>query len=151
MSIMTGEHCSLNSCGALSFLPMRCECCRKLYCELHAVPERHSCDVMAQTTVNHDSESATTAPSRTVCTLRGCKMPTLHVPGASIAHAAPRCVQCNGIFCMAHRSPRSHGCSAPSATAARANATATAAEARRAAARAALARNFPDYKGKSMT
>ena len=145
MSILTGEHCALSSCGALSFLPLRCACCTKLFCEVHSKPECHFCS--AEKT-SASREPAVPAASRTVCAYAGCKRPTLHVPNAQVAHAAPTCYKCQGLFCMAHRPPRSHGCTAATPPTPGQLRAATA-EARRNAARAALARNFPQYNRKS--
>ena len=142
MSLLDGEHCGLASCRALSFLPIRCAACHTLFCEQHHLPEQHHCVRAAPA-----AGAATPAPAtstRVPCQKRGCKRFSLQVlptDGSRAMHQAPRCDRCGALFCMDHRSPAAHGCTAarPPTDGER---RAAAAEARRKRAQEVLAKNF---------
>lgn len=38
-----GEHCTLQSCLVLTFLPVNCPYCRDRYCQAHFLPLQHGC------------------------------------------------------------------------------------------------------------
>lgn len=81
-------------------------------------------------------EEEAAGPSRLPCQKAGCKRFSLQLEGRpappssssnapmgvsisdgrhearSVTHAAPRCDRCRGFFCVGHRSPVSHGCTA---------------------------------------
>lgn len=39
-----GENCSEKSCNKLDFLPMKCDSCKKIFCQDHFKYEKHSCE-----------------------------------------------------------------------------------------------------------
>lgn len=60
-------------------------------------------------------------------------------------HKAPTCPNCRGLFCVSHRAPKSHSCSAP-APRTEGQQRLDAAEERKRKAREILAKNFPGRK-----
>lgn len=48
---LIGEHCSLQGCNQLDFLPYVCEQCGQTFCGQHRLPESHHCKkTVTQTT-----------------------------------------------------------------------------------------------------
>jgi predicted nucleic acid binding AN1-type Zn finger protein len=166
----TGEHCALETCGRLSFLPVPCPLCIITFCESHFLPDQHAC-AKAQSTVLSDDELlrriATSGSSgRLPCQKQGCKKLSFEVqappsqnrtvasdPGLpsssqrTFTHAAPRCDRCKGLFCAMHRSAISHGCTGP-APLTEGQRKLQAIEDRKKKAAALIAKNFPN-RGKT--
>lgn len=200
-----GEHCKLESCHRLTFLPVKCAYCRDVYCQSHFLPSQHDCrapgaaeaDRMLtdteilkrvqrvnarrtelQTGGTSSSSGATQAqgeveaegPSRLPCQKAGCKRFSLQLDGEpappssskapvgvsvsdgrhearSVTHAAPRCDRCRGFFCVGHRSPLSHGCTAP-APATQGDLRKKQADERKKKAQEVLSKHFPNRPNK---
>ena len=43
MEFDIGEHCALEGCNQLDFLPFKCDLCKKTYCLKHRSYEGHKC------------------------------------------------------------------------------------------------------------
>ena len=140
MSIVDGTHCTLASCHALTWLPIACPSCRRAFCEQHHQPEAHACPVPARMAAS----TSVTSPSRWPCSKAGCQRLSLQVRASDtpLAHAAPRCERCQQYFCVAHRAPYAHHCTAP-APPTPGQRRAQDALARKAKAKLILAKHFP--------
>lgn len=137
MSLLDGEHCAYRACGTLSFLPIACPQCTARFCEKHAQPEQHACVRPLRVPTPCDT-------MRRRCELPGCPRWSLQVEGTALAHRAPRCERCQGLFCMRHRSAIAHKCTAPPPPTAHQQRQASAA-ARRAKSQAITSKHFPSY------
>lgn len=154
MSIVDGEHCAWSACHALSFLPLVCPQCKRMFCEAHVQPEKHVC-----TALTSRPEARATASRRDECHKTGCHQPSLHVRVSdtpSFQHRAPQCDRCHGYFCAMyvqcilthrHRSPFAHGCKA-SAPPTEGDRKRQEAADRKAKARALLSQRFPNFATK---
>lgn len=158
-----GTHCALSDCGRLSFLPISCPLCTTTFCESHFLPEQHSCSNASSTIKNlsdHDllrQLASADSSGRLPCQKSGCKKlsfevqkqpldaPTRNLTKTAFTHAAPRCERCKGLFCAAHRSAVSHGCSAP-APMTEGQMKIKAMQERKKKAAEVLAKNFPNRK-----
>ncbi|GAA5950067.1 hypothetical protein JCM3765_004181 [Sporobolomyces pararoseus] len=60
-----GTHCSLSSCNALDFLPIKCTHCLSLFCRHHAPPSSHSCPVDPTLSSNNSSSNSSTGTTTT--------------------------------------------------------------------------------------
>ena len=166
-----GEHCTLSTCGRLSFLPVSCPLCTTTFCESHFLPEQHRCAKAASTSkVLSDDEllqriATSGSFGRLPCQKQGCRKLSFQVqtqrapaspasassslsgsnPRRAFTHAAPRCERCKGLFCAIHRSASSHGCAAP-APLTEGQLKLKAIEDRKKKAAAVLAKNFPNRK-----
>lgn len=125
-----GEHCSLESCNQLDFLPFTCDACKKIFCKEHHKYESHYC-LAAQ---NKDrrvpvcplcnqpiSLSSTESVDQKVnehienycksdlakhkrsnrCKVKGCKQREL-IPVL--------CSSCKQNYCLRHRHEKDHDC-----------------------------------------
>lgn len=168
LSMNVGEHCTLASCGRLSFLPVACPLCSTTFCESHFLPEQHSCASSAsKTKVLSDDEllrrlASSGASGRLPCQKQGCKKLSFEVQnaassasskepltaessGRAFTHKAPRCERCKGFFCAIHRSAINHGCTA-AAPMTEGQLKIKAMEDRKKKAAAIMAKNFPNRK-----
>ncbi|XP_072269349.1 AN1-type zinc finger protein 1 [Pyxicephalus adspersus] len=63
-----GQHCDVEHCGQLDFLPFVCDGCSKVYCLVHKSKDSHGC-IEVPVSVDHvKSEGSTQYP----CTYKGC-------------------------------------------------------------------------------
>lgn len=108
-----GEHCQLNSCKQLDFLPVTCGLCSKTFCSTHgATPERHDCQKLhlrkdnkvevckkcnRKLVLGHKCE----VKKRSKCSVENCKSKIL------IPLTCPDCFQ---KLCPRHRFPADHDC-----------------------------------------
>ncbi|GAA5984969.1 hypothetical protein JCM5350_000084 [Sporobolomyces pararoseus] len=60
-----GTHCSLSSCNALDFLPIKCNYCSSSFCRHHASPSSHSCPLDPTLSSNNSSSNSSTGISST--------------------------------------------------------------------------------------
>ncbi|CAO1612693.1 unnamed protein product [Parajaminaea phylloscopi] len=163
-----GTNCHLSSCLQLSFLPLSCPFCRRLFCESHFLPAQHTCQApgakdsasvltsaeLTKRVLRANTEGDSLGSSRLPCQKRGCKAHSLEVHNASsteqyrqsVQHKAPTCHRCSGLFCSSHRSPTHHDCSAPEPPS-EGQQRMAAAEERKRKARELIAMKFPN-KGK---
>ena len=94
-----GDHCSLNACQTLDFLPIRCDLCGFKYCKQHSSYDSHNCIKYKEISVN---QSGSTGPIPLhKCLFDGCKNKEL----ISII-----CEDCKFNFCVLHRLKVDHDC-----------------------------------------
>jgi len=96
--LLLGQHCSLDICQQLDFLPITCQYCKKLYCKEHFLPISHQCPAPPP-----DKKDVSGAPpSRYPCSVEGCGKAEL---------APVFCPDCGIMICLAHRHQSDHNCS----------------------------------------
>ena len=98
-----GRHCALDSCHRLDFLPFECDHCHLSFCLDHRTPHNHSCTVP----VPPQPQPATLAKLSHMNPHR-CTQPSCHRREITANH----CRNCGHNFCLAHRFPTQHDCSA---------------------------------------
>ncbi|KAJ1359523.1 hypothetical protein KIN20_018280 [Parelaphostrongylus tenuis] len=125
-----GQHCAVELCNLLDFLPVRCDACSKIFCISHFTYDAHNCSnaykknvqvpvcplcnrpVPTPKTVSPDVQinehilnNCTVRAKQKVfsnkCTMKGCKKKEL-VPVI--------CPSCRNNFCLAHRHEVDHHC-----------------------------------------
>ncbi|EIW85288.1 hypothetical protein CONPUDRAFT_49136 [Coniophora puteana RWD-64-598 SS2] len=102
-----GTHCSVPSCNTLDFLPIRCRCDRN-FCTIHAPADVHQC-----TFVWHSAPDPESSIKRERCAAPSCNKPTLGSSGphgGELSSGASN--SCRLSFCVDHRHPDTHSCSA---------------------------------------
>ncbi|KAI9095113.1 hypothetical protein DFS34DRAFT_626712 [Phlyctochytrium arcticum] len=130
-----GVNCSYAHCGQLDFLPFNCTACRQIYCSEHRTATAHHCekwsekdkvlavcpkceailkndaglkdDVLVEQHLRSKCQShiAPQQPTQKIpCSLQDC-------PSAELW--ASKCRKCAEMFCLKHRHPADHHCSAP--------------------------------------
>nr|XP_011416259.2 AN1-type zinc finger protein 1 isoform X2 [Crassostrea gigas] len=92
-----GEHCSLDGCKQIDFLPFTCTKCQKVFCLEHKFPDDHSCTEFKSDTP-HVEYTGTRAYS---CSFTECKAREL-MPVV--------CEKCSKNFCLGHRHQKDHNC-----------------------------------------
>lgn len=137
MQEAAGEHCALAECKQLDFLPFLCSGCSQLFCLEHRTPPSHNCRASLQndqvTVICKLCKRCLDVPTGTDPTdfledhrraETGCRSSDDMVCGAdgctqgkhrSLAIRAT-CPNCRNIFCVSHRYPTDHNCSAPDPT-----------------------------------
>ena len=97
-----GRHCALESCHRLDWLPFQCDHCHESFCLDHRSAASHSC-------------ASVPAPSPPPSLVRHsyinpyrCTAPHCHTREA----LSNTCRNCGHNFCLKHRFPTSHECSA---------------------------------------
>ena len=94
-----GEHCSVESCHQLDFLPVTCSHCAKIFCKVHSSTDGHNCTLVA----NNVLESLPDQLKRNFkCQVTGCTQSEL---------VEVRCEHCDLNFCLKHRHQVDHVCS----------------------------------------
>lgn len=91
-----GDHCSLDDCNELDFLPFKCQYCNQVFCRLHCQPLQHHCQHVPATTQGSDNSDF-----KHPCSASGCREREL---------VAVLCPQCRGNYCLQHRHPPDHAC-----------------------------------------
>lgn len=97
-----GDHCALNDCARLDFLPFGCQGCGRTYCVDHRSPKQHGCDAVLSVELTEDQLKKSDAETY-ACTFAkaNCKKREL---------TAVICPKCKQIFCLSHRHPPDHEC-----------------------------------------
>ncbi|KAH7921495.1 hypothetical protein BV22DRAFT_1096427 [Leucogyrophana mollusca] len=107
-----GTHCSLASCNALDFLPIRCRC-DYVFCRFHILPSNHECT--AETKQLDPDHRPTFEQKLQRCGLHGCNKPSLDAAVSAKTSDEERssasCARCQLSFCVDHRYPEAHSCS----------------------------------------
>eukprot|EP01127_Copromyxa_protea_P010910 TRINITY_DN2708_c0_g1_i6.p1 TRINITY_DN2708_c0_g1~~TRINITY_DN2708_c0_g1_i6.p1 ORF type:complete len:294 (-),score=28.81 TRINITY_DN2708_c0_g1_i6:27-887(-) len=125
-----GQHCSYNDCNMLDFLPFTCDRCKEVFCGEHRRYEDHKCaisydkvvpscplcnqiihckpgeDVNAKVNahINQGCPKEVTATTKKYpCSLNLCKSKELQ---------PIYCANCKKQYCMRHKLPSAHSCSA---------------------------------------
>ena len=97
-----GRHCALESCHRLDWLPFQCERCHQHFCLDHRSAASHSCTVVSPPT------PAPSLSRHSYINPHRCTAPRCHA-----REALPNeCRNCGANFCLRHRFPTSHACTA---------------------------------------
>lgn len=88
-----GEHCVLEDCKQLDYLPVKCDHCQLTFCKIHFKAESHKC-----TKVASNFTSSTEKSLNFVCSKPDCK---------EMSPIEILCYNCKNHFCIKHRY---HGC-----------------------------------------
>lgn len=99
-----GQHCSLDGCNQLDFLPFECDACLRIYCLDHRGRTAHGCTDVGSWKGNEPRKHL---PSYQ-CSSTDCSK-------AELIQIICNC--CLNQFCVAHRLPEDHQCSASGNTA----------------------------------
>ena len=107
-----GEHCHLQHCNQLDYLPVKCQLCTQIFCSNHWKPEKHHCekihlikDVKVEVCkkcnkrLNEDHKCEKKKKSK--CSVENCKSKVL---------IALTCSECFQKLCPKHRFPADHNC-----------------------------------------
>ncbi|ESP00020.1 hypothetical protein LOTGIDRAFT_113088 [Lottia gigantea] len=128
-----GKHCSQASCKQLDFLPMKCDCCFKIYCGDHVMYNSHSCsesykkdnqvpvcplcnspipvkqgesaDVVVGRHIDTDCQSDPAKERRKVYTNKCSAKGCKHKELVPVI-----CEKCRKNFCLKHRHELDHNC-----------------------------------------
>ncbi|KAI5776385.1 hypothetical protein EDC01DRAFT_483385 [Geopyxis carbonaria] len=112
-----GQHCDLEYCHRLDFLPFVCESCKKTFCLDHRTETAHKCSnegawlASKRPAATTSSSSSSTKPQNLLaapCAVQKCKtiINTPRDPGVN-------CTTCRKQYCLAHRLQDSHDCKPP--------------------------------------
>ncbi|KAJ2907312.1 AN1-type zinc finger protein-like protein [Zalerion maritima] len=136
-AFLVGEHCQLEYCNQLTFLPSKCQSCNKLFCESHRSETDHKCenagawgDRRRQAILNAPSigghkqvRDRNYIPPGTLCS-----GPTAASTGGPNAcrteigtslNTGVHCDSCGRNYCLKHRLKEEHECAARAAELAR--------------------------------
>jgi AN1-like Zinc finger len=122
-----GSRCTLSTCRAVDYLPIRCASCSQPFCADHAAASAHSCTVArtAQVVVptcpvcnrpvpappGVDAGTALAIHIETGCPRRARTNPVCGKNGCKVRDVAPVvCRACKGTYCMNHRLEADHEC-----------------------------------------
>jgi len=108
-----GAHCQMKYCGFKTLLPLKCESCRKTFCENHGSETAHRCEREGErarkltgidTVTTASPELSRHNPTKH-CFSPGCKKPLdiTRMQGVN-------CPECRRYYCIAHRLPEKHAC-----------------------------------------
>ncbi|KAI0397782.1 AN1-like zinc finger protein [Xylariaceae sp. FL0594] len=113
---LVGEHCKLEYCNQLDFLPFLCQSCKKTFCLDHRTEDAHRCvNKGAWAARRREAQLARPAAgegrrmrdlvSQKPCAATDCKtaIGTSLVPGV-------HCANCNHDYCLKHRLREEHDC-----------------------------------------
>ncbi|XP_018423496.1 PREDICTED: AN1-type zinc finger protein 1 isoform X1 [Nanorana parkeri] len=92
-----GQHCDVEHCGQLDFLPFICDGCSKVFCLVHRNRDSHGCVEVTVSTDHEKSEGSTHYP----CTYKGCSDKEL---------VQVLCPFCAKHFCFRYRHQSDHEC-----------------------------------------
>lgn len=97
--LLIGQHCAVDHCNQIDFLPFKCDGCSAIFCLEHRSTEAHGCPV-----VEMKQESSTTVKSEVTvyhCSKLDCK---------SKEPVPVICQFCTLQFCLSHRHAQDHDC-----------------------------------------
>ncbi|KAM3927798.1 AN1-type zinc finger protein 1 [Leptodactylus fuscus] len=92
-----GQHCDVEHCGQLDFLPFVCDGCSRVFCLTHRSRDSHGCPEVTTGSGGGQSEGSTQYP----CSYTGCS-------GKELVEVL--CPFCNKHFCLRHRHQPDHEC-----------------------------------------
>jgi|UniRef100_A0AC35G581 hypothetical protein len=93
-----GQHCSLESCNRLDYMPFQCQKCEKSFCGDHRF--NHGCDIKEDRKVDLKDGGGTFA-LYALCSAKDCHEKCFD---------SIRCSKCENNFCNKHRNYEDHGC-----------------------------------------
>ncbi|KAM9308404.1 AN1-type zinc finger protein 1 [Gastrophryne carolinensis] len=92
-----GQHCDMEHCGQLDFLPFVCDGCSKVFCLAHRSRDAHTCAEVPTSSDRGQCEGSSQYP----CTYKGCA-------GKELVKVL--CPFCEQHFCFRHRHQSDHEC-----------------------------------------
>ncbi|XP_068090962.1 AN1-type zinc finger protein 1 [Hyperolius riggenbachi] len=92
-----GQHCEVQHCAQLDFLPFVCDGCSKVFCLEHRSRTSHGCVQIPASSDSRKSEGSSQYP----CTYKGCSDKEL---------VQVLCPFCDKHFCLRHRHQSDHEC-----------------------------------------
>ncbi|XP_075069820.1 AN1-type zinc finger protein 1 isoform X1 [Mixophyes fleayi] len=92
-----GQHCDVENCGQLDFLPFVCDGCSRVFCLTHRSRDSHGCIKVPTSVSGGESEGSSQYP----CTYQGCS-------GKELVQVL--CPFCEKHFCFRHRHQSDHEC-----------------------------------------
>ncbi|XP_073406692.1 AN1-type zinc finger protein 1 [Dendrobates tinctorius] len=92
-----GQHCDVEHCGQLDFLPFVCDGCSRVFCLTHRSQDSHGCPELTTGSSSGQPEDSTQLP----CTYTGCGAKEL---------VEVLCPFCKKHFCLRHRHQPDHRC-----------------------------------------
>ncbi|XP_069587636.1 AN1-type zinc finger protein 1 isoform X3 [Ranitomeya imitator] len=92
-----GQHCDVENCGQLDFLPFVCDGCSRVFCLTHRSRDSHGCPETTGSSGGGQPEGSTQHP----CTYTGCG-------GKELVEVL--CPFCKKHFCLRHRHQPDHKC-----------------------------------------
>ncbi|XP_040289056.1 AN1-type zinc finger protein 1 [Bufo bufo] len=92
-----GQHCDVEHCGQLDFLPFVCDGCSRVFCLTHRSRDCHGCPEVTSGGSSGQSEGSTQYP----CSYTGCT-------GKELVEVF--CPFCRKHFCLRHRHQPDHEC-----------------------------------------
>jgi len=95
-----GQHCSLDTCKQLDFLPCECDLCGLVFCKDHAAYDVHSCSKYESAAAHGKKQLECTSVSY-ACSMSGCNSREL---------IEIKCDLCGSCYCLAHRHYDDHKC-----------------------------------------
>lgn len=96
--LLIGQHCSLQNCNILDFLPITCQYCKNIFCKEHFLPEKHFCVEVQKCEIELPKINSV---QRYECSVEGCAKAEL---------APVLCPMCQVMVCLGHRFQSDHGC-----------------------------------------
>lgn len=98
-----GKHCSYKHCNRLDFLPIECPLCKLQFCKDHIKGTEHKCTKSHDNTLTKEQLECLDGPASYECSIELCK-------GRELTPI--ECDKCKQRFCLKHRLPGDHDCSA---------------------------------------
>ncbi|XP_053323961.1 AN1-type zinc finger protein 1 [Spea bombifrons] len=92
-----GQHCGVEHCGQLDFLPFVCDACSRVFCLQHRSRDCHGCPEVTPIADCEKSGASTLYP----CTYKSCS-------GKELVQVL--CPYCEKHFCLGHRHQPDHEC-----------------------------------------
>lgn len=136
-----GQHCALSECNRLDFLPVKCDCCKQVYCLHHYQYDKHQCKdaghrtnnqvpvcpLCSQPVVGRRNEMPDIAMSQHIdiyCSgnelIKGKRQKIkTNLQACSFRSCKQKdliyieCTDCMHKFCVKHRHPNDHQCVKP--------------------------------------
>ena len=99
-----GQHCSFRTCNRLDFLPIKCDLCFLNFCRDHSSLTAHLCSKYNSNDQSNVEKNSSLDPIQFFkCVFKECDQKEI---------VEIRCEFCKLAFCLKHRLPVDHNCSA---------------------------------------
>jgi AN1-type zinc finger protein 1 len=114
-----GQHCQMDYCHVLDFLPFRCDSCHGTYCLEHRSETAHKCPKAgewarnrnrAQNGTTNKTSSMLNSGRPTVVTGSQCSHTQCKTMINTLSNPSVHCTTCNRNYCLKHRLVEDHAC-----------------------------------------